>query len=97
FRHGSSSLRLMKDWVGLDNPLTWLLVPARADVAGQTFGVAVGRLERTGVEAEWLHDVVGRLRQRYRIIHRERAEGRGPGQADADRGAYDVGVRDLRG
>src|SRR5205085_9172764 len=52
--------------------------------------------EWTGAEVERLHYVVGRFRQWYGVIDRQRAERGSPGQADTDRRAHHVGVRHLQ-
>src|SRR3954462_1770574 len=47
-------------------------------------------------ESQGLHNVVGSLAQRYGVVDGQCAERRGPGQAGADRRAYDILVGDLK-
>ena len=55
-----------------------------------------GPSERSGAEIQRLHHVVGRFGQRHRVVDREGAERRSPGQAHADRRTHDVVVRQLQ-
>src|SRR6478735_3929558 len=50
----------------------------------------------SSAEAQRLHHVIGGLAERDGVVDRQGAEGRGPGQADTDRGAHDVLVCHLQ-
>ena len=91
--HSASRASVMLRRIGRSLPRGRVFAPRSLRRAA---GIGCSRSERRGGKAERLHHVVGRLRQRHGVVDRERAERRGPGQADADRGAHDVGVGELQ-